>query len=226
MNELNKHVDGLFKKYKCYPRINELKEEILSNLEAKKADLISKGLSEKEAVEQAKKDVGTIDYLIDDNRCVYINRARWEWLQAALLYLLTAWVITIPLSVFPSAYGVNLTLFVFTVLTGILYLIISAKKDEHFINKKRDIPIKPYQTMKKIGWAVWIIYVFISIVKISGIFFGSNVFFSRPIHIDGPYQWAKILLEYAIPFIWVIVPLAINRYVCLLLKYEAGVNNE
>jgi hypothetical protein len=55
MNELREYVDCLFAHYKQTIKIKDLKEEIYGNLEARKNDLISTGVSEAEAIESAKK---------------------------------------------------------------------------------------------------------------------------------------------------------------------------
>jgi hypothetical protein len=50
MSELNRYVDGLFSGYKENHQIEDLKAEILGNLEAKRADLVFSGLNESDAI--------------------------------------------------------------------------------------------------------------------------------------------------------------------------------
>ncbi|ALS24093.1 MULTISPECIES: permease prefix domain 1-containing protein [Paenibacillus] len=56
-------------------QIRELKEEILSNLEAKVADLTSNGMEYYQAVSTAVEQFDHIDGLIDDNKEVYMGNA-------------------------------------------------------------------------------------------------------------------------------------------------------
>jgi len=44
MNSIENHVDSMFSKYKASKKINELKYEVLSNLEAKVQDLTENGM--------------------------------------------------------------------------------------------------------------------------------------------------------------------------------------
>ncbi|WDV47227.1 permease prefix domain 1-containing protein [Clostridiaceae bacterium M8S5] len=226
MNELSKHVDNLFEKYKHHPNTNELKEEILSNLQAKKEDLVLKGLSETEAINHAKESINSIDYLIDNNLNVYINKVRLEWLQSILIYFIIAWIIIIPFSIFRLLDKVNIIIITAIVLTGISYLILRQRNDATYINEKKIINISFYHKIRKLGWIIWIIFILISIAIVTGIYFGSNIYFSKPINITGPYQLAQVVLHYLMYFISIIVPLAINKYMNLLLKYNEGENYE
>ena len=45
MIDLQKYVDGLFRHQRLTPEVKDLKEEILSNMIAKRDDLIAQGLS-------------------------------------------------------------------------------------------------------------------------------------------------------------------------------------
>jgi hypothetical protein len=94
---LKNYVDSLFIGYKESKQIRELKDEILSNLEAKVSDLSSSGMEYKQAVQIAIENMDSVDGLIDHNKKVYINRFRIEFLQIALMYSLIAWILTIPI---------------------------------------------------------------------------------------------------------------------------------
>ena len=54
MIDLQKFVDGLFRHQRLTPEVKDLKEEILSNMIAKRDDLIAQGLSAEKATEKAK----------------------------------------------------------------------------------------------------------------------------------------------------------------------------
>ncbi len=63
MIDLQKYVDGLFRHQRLTPEVQDLKEEILSNMLAKRDDLIAQGLSAERAAEKAKESLSEIDYL-------------------------------------------------------------------------------------------------------------------------------------------------------------------
>lgn len=80
MHRISKHVDRLFAKYKEDQQIKELKEEIIGNLEAKVADLISRGIQQDEAIKIAIESIDSVDNLIYDNDEVEKrNRHRKYW---------------------------------------------------------------------------------------------------------------------------------------------------
>lgn len=54
-------MDHLFRKYQPTKQIQELKVEILSNLEAKVADLTASGMAYRDAVQQVKDSIRSID---------------------------------------------------------------------------------------------------------------------------------------------------------------------
>lgn len=83
VNELKEHVDRLFHKYGKADHLEELKAEILSNLEAKQADLVRSGVDEASALKQTKESMTSEGHLIDGNKKIYIHPYRLELLQYA-----------------------------------------------------------------------------------------------------------------------------------------------
>lgn len=63
-----------------------MKYEVLSNLEAKLQDLTDSGMEYSKAVNKAIASIDNIDYLIDGNRQVYVNKYKLEYIQIILLY--------------------------------------------------------------------------------------------------------------------------------------------
>jgi hypothetical protein len=59
-------------------QIKELKYKVLSNLQSKVDDLTANGMEYCEAVNKAKESINNIDYLIDSNTKVYINKDKLE----------------------------------------------------------------------------------------------------------------------------------------------------
>ncbi|MBU8878674.1 hypothetical protein BGM26_06680 [Bacillus sp. FJAT-29790] len=122
MKELKKHVDHLFRNYKNHHGIFELKEEILGNLEAKVSHLMQEGLDEKEAIAKAKTSMTKIDDLIDGNIPVWINQFQFKAFQIAYIYILIAWIVTIPFSIFRVGILINYGLLFVCLVLGIVYL--------------------------------------------------------------------------------------------------------
>lgn len=78
MIDLQKYVDGLFRHQRLTPEVKDLKEEILSNMIAKRDDLIAQGLSAEKATEKAKESLSAIDYLIDGNQLTDVGKYHWN----------------------------------------------------------------------------------------------------------------------------------------------------
>ena len=78
MIDLQKYVDGLFRHQRLTPEVQDLKEEILSNMIAKRDDLLAQGLSAENATEKAKESLSAIDYLIDGNQLTMLANIIWN----------------------------------------------------------------------------------------------------------------------------------------------------
>ena len=203
-------------------QILELKDEILSNLEAKVVDLTSSGLEYSQAVSQAINSIENIDFLIDDNKKVYINKYRIELIQIAWLYCLIAWVITIPLNLIGVTLGVNVLLFGAVVILGILFIALYSMKKNIDMNKVSIINLASVLRYRKFGWLIWSLFVAVMTLRYTAIQFGSTIWFSRSLTISGPYQFAVLAIHYALPFISIIIPLLFQASLKLSQKYEVG----
>ncbi|MBU3098896.1 MULTISPECIES: permease prefix domain 1-containing protein [Clostridium] len=226
MNSLKNHVDSIFSKYKSSKQINELKYEVLSNLEAKVDDLTANGMDNSEAIKKAKGSINSIDYLIDGNKKVFINEYNLEYIQIALLYSIIAWIITIPGLIIRVGFILNIFLFICSIAIGIKYFLLNSKKESEYRKCKSFINIQSAFKAKKIAWIMWLLFIVVYTLFTTAIQFGSNIWFSRPISITGPYQFAKLAIGYGIPLISIIIPLIFNLAPKLILKYEVGEDNE
>ena len=226
MNSLENHVDSMFRKYKENKQIKELKNEVLSNLRAKVEDLIESGMEQNEAVNKAKESISSIDYLIDGNRKVYLNKYKLEYIQIVLLYSIIAWIVTIPFEIIGIGLMLNKILFIFSIIMGIWYFILNSKKELEYYNFKSFINIQVAGKRRKIVWIVWTLFIVVSSLYTTAIRFGSNLWFSRPVNISGPYQFAEVAIRYFIPFISIIIPLVVNIAPKLILRYEVGEEDE
>lgn len=221
MDDLKKYVDKLFANYKESKEVRELKAEILSNLEARVADYLEEGMAYDEAVALAKRNLDTVDELIPDHKPVYVNRYRLELLQAGLLYTVVAWIFTIPLRLM-SVRGLlvnNLLLFAVIIL-AVIFLILSSKKDESYLNAVAPVNKKRLNSSRKAAWLTWALFIAVMTALTTAIRFGSDIWFGRGVHIDGPYQFAEIALAYTMPCITIILPLLFNKACVLADKHE------
>ncbi len=222
MNELRMYVDCLFVHYKQTMKIKDLKEEIYSNLEARKNDLVSEGVSETEAVEIAKCSITEIDSLIDSNKKIYINQFKQERLQWALIYLLAAWVITIPLAVFHAVARLSIILFMISICVGIYYIVFIIKNKKLSQDETTFVNITRYEKLKRICWILWAGFVLLCSLLTTGMYFGSSIWFSRPVSIAGPYALGVLIINYFAPFLTIVIPLIISLNFRLVLKYEVS----
>ena len=222
MNSLKDYVDNLFVGYEDSKETMDLKDEILSNLEAKVNDLTSKGMNYNEALKVSEESIKSVDYLIDGNKKIYFNRYKIEFIQVALLYSIIGCIITIPLRIIFMGTMINSFLLVVSVILCIIFLVLNSKKRSTYMDKVTIYNIKSILRYKKLGWIFWWMFILVSTLSKIAVEFGSNIWFSTPITISGPYQFAVLVLRYALPFISIIIPLLLSKSSKLILKYEAG----
>ncbi|WP_141432076.1 hypothetical protein [Bacillus sp. 03113] len=220
MNELREYVDHLFRNYKNYSGTIELKEEIVGNLEAKVSHLIGNGLNKKDAIAKAKNSITKIDDLIDGNIPVFIGQFQFNIFQIAYIYILIAWIVTIPFSIFRVGIVISYGLFFICIILGIVYLFLINKMKESS-KKIKHLNVISIVRTNKIVWLLWVLYIMIYWVYLSAVFFSSNIWFSRTVYIDGPYQFGILIAKYALPLISIVIPLILNACIKLLPQYEA-----
>lgn len=226
MNQLQQHVEHLFSAYKETKQIKELKQEIISNLEAKVADLTESGMSLDQAITIAIDNMDSIDGLIDDNPQIYIYKFISELVQIALLYTVIAWLFTIPLGILGTSQTLSAFLVLAVIVLGVVFLLLNLIKVDHWRNKVTNYSIAPLLRYRKMTWILWILFIIASFSATTAMRFGSNIWFMRPVHIDGPYQFALTVVPYLLPLISIIIPLIFNSTLKLLHKYEVGVSYE
>lgn len=228
MSELSRYVDKLFFGYAINRRIKELKAEILSNLEAKKADLLSSGMEETEAIRNTEESITSIDFLIDGNRQVYINQMKLELVQWSLIILLVGWILTIPLLMFRLGLPANGILFISVLVAGFYYLGLYRKQSdtEDYMSKTEFINFLQCKKREKWTWILWVVFATVSLLANTALYFGSNFWFSHKISIDGPYALASLLIAYFVPMLTVIIPVIFSIPARLIAKYEVRDNDE
>lgn len=226
MNELRNYVDSLFAHYRETKQIKELKEEILGNLEARKVDLIALGTSEAEAIAQAEQSITSIDGLIDGNKEIYRNQFWKEWLQWVLIYLINACIVSIPMRMVHIGTSLSTLLFFAAILVGAIYIRSNSQAYSRKLNKKAYVNLGHIERIRNIIWFFWGVFTLVYSAATTALYFGSNIWFSRSISINGPYELAVIVIFYAVPFFTVIIPLSANKMPGLVLKYEVQNNEE
>lgn len=226
MDALKKHVDSMFAGYGSNRQIRELKREILSNLEAKADDLAAGGMDYLDAVNKAKESITGIDNLINGNTKVYINKLKLEYLQIILVYFLGAWIATIPLKILGMGMLLNFLMFIFSIGLGLTYFIKAGRRNAEYLNMEGWLNICSICKIRKAAWILWALFIAASFLYVTALQFGSNIWFSRPVHIDGPYQFAAAAVHYLLPLITIIAPILINYAPKLILKYEVAYDDE
>ncbi|CAI8930779.1 DUF1129 domain-containing protein [Brevibacillus sp. IT-7CA2] len=222
MESLQHYVDQLFQKYRGSKQIEELKWEVLSNLEAKVADLVADGLSLDEAVKKAKANLPSIDSIVGERRQVYIFLFLQELLQLGLLYVLIAWIVTMPLRIWGMGIFLNYSLFAICILIGIVYLILLGINRPASSHHLTSMNVRFAFLLRKTGWMLWALYIVGTLVFTTALYFGSNLWFSTPVNLTGPYQFANVALSYALPFLSILIPLWLHAIPRLILKYDVG----
>lgn len=218
-NDLELFVDRLFANHRKTKAVIDLRNEVLSNLEAKVTDYMQNGMEYQQAVCIAIEDIEAIDNLIDDHLTIYMNRYLYDVAQSTLLYTLLAWIFTIPLRLMPVGMLANNVLILLVVAVGILFFLISrmVKEDN---NRTGTINVLKAKKLSGIVWIIWGIYASVITAFTLLTRFGSDLWFGRTIEINGPYALYVIMLELAIPLVTVIIPLALYKADRLIKKHE------
>lgn len=223
MMDLKKYVDELFQHQRTTPEIQDLKEEILSNMIAKRDDLLTQGFEEDEATERAKESLSSIECLIDGNQLTYINRYHAQCLQTILLNCIIFWILSLPLLFLHYTYAVFSYMGLLLTLTfGIMYLIQNNKQS----NAVAFLSVAASEQRKKVVWIVWGLFFIVYAGTMAAITFGSNIWFGRPLNISGPYQMANIAIGFYLPLLTIIIPITISSFTKLLIKNRKEHENE
>ncbi|MBA4538256.1 hypothetical protein H1Z61_14210 [Bacillus aquiflavi] len=217
MDELQLYIESLFKKYKNEPKIIELKEEILGNLEDKVEHLKAQGLTEKAAIEEAKKSITTIDPFIDSHVPIKMSEYQFKAFQLAYLNIIIVWILTIPYTILSVGVLLNYALLVTCFILGALYLYFAKNKNKEKIGH---INIKSILKLKKTALLLCGLYIAVHSLYLSAILFGSNIWFARTVQIDGPYQLAVIVAQYTLPLFSIIIPLTLHVWIKLIPNYK------
>ncbi len=221
MIDLQKYVDELFRRQRLTPEVQDLKEEILSNMLAKRDDLIAQGLSAERATEKAKESLSEIDYLIDGNQLTDVSKYRLECIQTLLLNCIVFWIFSLPL-LFTCYALFSYIGMVLVILSGCACILWKGKKEKTIAF----LSTTAIERRSKIAWGIWGVFFLVAAGTIAALTFGSNIWFGRPLNISGPYQMANIAVRFYLPLLTSIIPITISNFSKILLKNEKGHEDE
>lgn len=221
MTDLQNYVDGLFRHQPLTPEIQDLKEEIVSNMMAKRDDLMAQGMDAESATQKAKESLPAVDFLIDGNQLTDVGAYRLECMQSVLLNCVLFWIFSLPLlfvgPAFLSYVGVVLVL-----AAGCAY----AWMKYHPVNGVAVLSVTARERRRKLVWLIWGLFFLVSAGMMAAVTFGSNLWFGRPVSISGPYEMASIAMRFYLPLLTIFVPLTFGSFSRLLTKNRKGGEDE
>ncbi len=213
MKDLRDHVEALFRHQRLTPEVKDLKEEILSNMIAKRDDLIARGMDEETATKKAAESLPAVDPLIEGNQLTDVGKYRSECARAALLNSILYWIFSLPL-LFTGFQSFSYLGLLLTAGCGVFYLWTINKP----IHSVAFLSVTASRRRKRAAWIVWGLFFAVSLTVTAAITFGSDIWFGRPLHISGPYQAANLASRVYLPLLTVFVPVTFSNFTGLLLK--------
>ena len=221
MNELKAYVDGLFRHQAKTAEMTELKEEILSNMLAKRDDLIAQGMEDEKATRLAKGSLSSVDGLLDGTQLTYIARYHTQCLQSSLLGSIVFWILSIPLLFTGYAVWCYAGMLAAVVL-GICYIVQCRDQSDAVAF----VSVTGSRRRGRLVWAVWALFFLVSIGVMAALTFGSDIWFGRTPGISGPYQFAMVTARFYLPALTVILPVTVSGFTRILLKNERRTTDE
>jgi hypothetical protein len=225
---IDQHLHSLFAGTRNTLEHRELKEEIRSNLKARIEDYLSEGMSEEQAFQTAIQHISGVEQVMGDYRTVK-RIPYWITLwQSALIYSLVAWIVTIPMRVMLEGMALNNLLLIVSLVVGagyVFYLISNRGNGENESSlgqKTIRIRMPLLKQWQRRVWWLWAGVMLALWGTQAALRFGSNIWFDRPIKVDGPYQLAVILIAFAVPLLSIIVPLIVHRAYRIISKHEVS----
>lgn len=221
MTNLEKYVDGLFRHQKMTPELADMKEEIISNMKAKRDDLMARGMDLRQATEKAMESLPDVEFLIDGNQLTDVGKYHLECSQTVLLNCILFWILSLPLLVAgyaPVSYaGLGLVL-----VSGGVYLF--HKKDPE--QQAAFLSVTASKRRRNLVWLIWGLFFLVAAGTMAALTFGSNLWFGRPVTIDGPYQLANVAMRFYLPLITILLPITFHNFSTLLPKYRKDPEDE
>lgn len=217
MTDLQNYVDGLFRHQPLTPEIQDLKEEIVSNMMAKRDDLMAQGMDAESATQKAKESLPAVDFLIDGNQLTDVGKYRLECMQSVLLNCILFWIFSLPLLFVGPAF-LSYVGGIFVLAAGCAY----AWMKYHPVNGVAVLSVTASERRRKLVWVIWELFFLVSAGMMAAVTFGSNLWFGRPVSVSGPYEMASVAMRFYLPLLTIFVPLTFGRFSRLLTKKQKG----
>lgn len=226
MDELERYVNTLFRRQKDTADVRELKAEILSNMQAQKMDLMAQGMEEAEAIRKAKQSLTSLDGLVEDRQLTWVDRYHADCVQAMLLSSVLFWILSLPglminMRIARDAVALGCGA---TVICAVLYMIQKGRKQD----RTEILAVSDSRRRTKLVWMVWGVFVAVVLLSGAALYFGSNLWFHRPVHIqiDGPYQLAVTIFPIYLLLLTALVPLTVAGFTKRLQKQAKETDDE
>ncbi|MCK8485655.1 hypothetical protein M0651_00530 [Paenibacillus sp. MBLB2552] len=104
-------------------------------------------------------------------------------------------------------------LLVLVLLLGILYLALNFVWRGNALEATSPRNIERARRRSRIVWLLWGLFILVTVLAITALRFGSNIWFGYQVKIGGPYQLTVLGIQYAKPFLTILIPLAFQTYV-------------
>ena len=221
MTDLQKYVDSLFRHQQVTPEIKDLKEEIISNMIAKRDDLIAQGLDAERATEKAKESLSGVDFLIEGNQLTDVSKYHKECTQAVLLNCIIFWILSLPLLFTGYALVCYMGL-AFVIVSGCIY--ISRRKPS--ASTVAYLSVTASKRHRTMAWTIWVLFFLVAAGTMAAVTFGSDILFGRPLNMTGPYQMANMAVRFYLPLLTIMVPITFSNFSNILLKNRKGKEDE
>ncbi len=220
MDELKEYVRALFRHQPKTLETEELRAEILSNMQAHCLDLMAQGLPEAEAVAQAKAALPSVDGLVEDAQLTQAGAYAADCALTALLYSALFWILSLPLF-FTGARFVPWLGLLLTAAAGIVWLCLRrCRTADAFLSVRKSA------RRKRMVWLLWTAFAIVSCAVAAAVLFGSNLWFQRPVTVSGPYQAAQLASWFYAPLLTVALPLCVSSCDRRLRKFEKRNDDE
>lgn len=221
MSDLQKYVDALFIHQRQTAEVKDLKEEVLSNMVAKRDDLIVQGIDKEAATQMAKENLSSVEGLVSGSLLAYADHYYAECLQNSLLGSILLWICTFPLLFTRYGFLSFCTLCV-AIVFGALYVVRNKRKTD----KVSFLSLTASQQLKKRVWIIWGIFFLVYVAAVAAVTFGSNIWFGQPVQISGPYQSANLAVRFYVPLLTIAIPITVSSFPKVLIKNEKRVEHE
>ena len=163
----------------------------------------------------------SLEELVWDTQPVYYYPFLAECCQVVLLHALLLWVLLLPLMLVNTGFIATLATwgaFLLAVGSAVACLVLRVQ-DTKVV---RTVRLGALRRFARTVWLVWAVFFAVCVLAVTAVLFGSNLWFGRPVVIDGPYQFGVLAARYYLPLVTAVLPWATGRFAKLAAGHEAG----